>query len=315
MIQRRLFCAALLSAAIMGTGCAIAPAPSFAERTANLLRRPADASSPVLVVAHRGCWHGSAENSLAAIEACIALGVDVVELDVRRTADGVLVLMHDSTVDRTTNGRGRVEELTLAQVSALRLRTGLGGANADLTTEIVPTFEAAMRAARGRVLVNLDAKSDVYDDAFVVLERTGTVDQVIMKRRVTPGEASLAEQQPFDRVLAMPIVDQVAGTATALLAHQSNGHTPAVEAIFTDLSFLDDLRRTLGVDGPRIWVNTLQPIHAAGLTDERALADPEDVWGVLIDRGVTLIQTDEPEALIRHLRARGRHASPRTPMD
>jgi len=96
------------------------PAASWAQtdRLAMLRHEFAPSSTadrPVLVVAHRGCWKATAENSLAAIEACIALGVDVVELDARRTVDGALVLMHDATVDRMTNGHGRVEDLTLAQ--------------------------------------------------------------------------------------------------------------------------------------------------------------------------------------------------------
>ena len=72
------------------------PAASWAQagRLAMLRHEFAPSSAadrPVLVVAHRGCWTETAENSLAAIEACIALGVDVVELDARRTADGALV--------------------------------------------------------------------------------------------------------------------------------------------------------------------------------------------------------------------------------
>ncbi len=69
------------------------------------------------------------ENSLEALDRCVALGVDMVEIDIRRTADGALVVMHDATVDRTTNGHGRVSELSLRQVQALqagRLRAGRG---------------------------------------------------------------------------------------------------------------------------------------------------------------------------------------------
>lgn len=260
-------------------------------------------AAPVVVVAHRGCWLDTAENSLASIEACVALGVHMVELDVRRTRDGVLVLMHDATVDRTTNGRGRVEDLTWSQVSALRLRAGAGGEDAPLTDEAPPSFEAAMVAARGRILVNLDAKAEVYDDAFAVLERTGTTGQVIMKRRVAAGEPPLNRQPPFDRVMAMPIVDQAAGPAAALMAGQEDARVAAVEVIFTDLSYLRDVRAQTTAP---LWVNTLQPGHAAGLTDDKARDDPDGVWGRLIDAGVTLIQTDQPEALLHYVQGLGR---------
>src|ERR1700678_3312478 len=63
-------------------------------------------ASKVIVVAHRGCWGQVPEVSIAAIKACRPIGADVVELDVRKTRDGVLVLMHDETVDRMTSGTG-----------------------------------------------------------------------------------------------------------------------------------------------------------------------------------------------------------------
>ena len=69
--------------------------------------------SQVMVVAHRGDWRYAMENSLPAIENAIKMGVDIVEVDVQRTADGHIVLMHDETLDRTTTGKGRVDEWTL----------------------------------------------------------------------------------------------------------------------------------------------------------------------------------------------------------
>lgn len=264
-----------------------------------------EADNPaVMVVAHRGCWRDAAENALSGIDACVRMGVDVVELDVRRTRDGALVLMHDETVDRTTDGTGRVTEMTLAQFRALRLRGGAGGPSAALTDEAPPTFSEAIQAATGRVLVNLDAKADVYDDAFAELERLNAVDLIIMKRRVSVGDGALAQQPPFNRVFAMPIVDQAAGLAGTLMAAQAPGSPVAVELIFTDVSWLAAAAPLVEAMDARVWVNTLNPDLAAGLVDADALASPDQVWGVLIDRGVDMIQTDEPEALIAYLRQR-----------
>lgn len=258
----------------------------------------------VLVVAHRGCWQDTSENSIEAIHACSALGVDVIEIDVRRTSDGVLVLMHDETIDRTTDGLGKVEELTLKEIRALRLRRGAGGPDAGVTETRVPTFEEAMLAAKGEMLINLDAKADVYDDAFAVLERLDLVDHIIMKRRVTVGEAPLLLAPPFDRVLSMPIIDEAAGSAEALLESQTTAPPTAVEVIFTDIAYLESAGPLIAEMGARVWVNTLRPQFSAGLVDELALHNPDRVWGRLIDRGVDTIQTDEPEALIQYLRSR-----------
>src|SRR5437762_13585732 len=70
-------------------------------------------------IAHRGANRVAPENTLPAFEAAIALGCDYVEIDVRATRDGQLVLLHDSTVDRTTDGSGRVAEMNFAAVRAL----------------------------------------------------------------------------------------------------------------------------------------------------------------------------------------------------
>lgn len=83
-------------------------------------RRPA-------VIAHRGVLLEGAENTRAAFDAAIALGCDYIEVDTRPTADGVLVLMHDGAVDRTTGGRGRVTDLTLRELRALPVRPGPDG--------------------------------------------------------------------------------------------------------------------------------------------------------------------------------------------
>src|SRR6476659_4577433 len=80
----------------------------------------------VLRIGHRGAAGHAPENTLAAVRQGIELGVDFVEIDVRRTADGVLVALHDATVNRTTNGRGRVDALSLGEVPQMaRGRTGL----------------------------------------------------------------------------------------------------------------------------------------------------------------------------------------------
>ena len=82
-------------------------------------------TNSVLVVAHRGDWRNFPENSLEGIENAIKMGVDIVELDVQRTQDGVLILMHDETLNRTTTGKGKVSEVTMDYISNLYLRNCL----------------------------------------------------------------------------------------------------------------------------------------------------------------------------------------------
>ena len=105
----------------------------------------------ILVVAHRGDWRFAPENSLAAIEHSIAVGVDVVELDLQMTKDSVLIVMHDGTLNRTTTGKGKVSEWTVDSIKTLKLKNGC----AIKTMHSVPTLEEALLAAKGKVLVNL----------------------------------------------------------------------------------------------------------------------------------------------------------------
>lgn len=101
----------------------------------------------ILVASHRGDWRNACENSLEAIENAIKIGVDIVEVDLARTKDGQLILMHDSKLDRTTTGKGLISEHTLAEIKNLRLRNGCH----IKTIYKVPTLEEALLVAKGRV--------------------------------------------------------------------------------------------------------------------------------------------------------------------
>ncbi len=92
----------------------------------------------MLIIAHRGGPQDAPESTLAAYRHALALGVDGVELDVQRTRDGALVVMHDERVDRTTNGHGALRDLTLADVRALDAGQG----------ERVPLFEEVLALAQ-----------------------------------------------------------------------------------------------------------------------------------------------------------------------
>ncbi|MGG4266449.1 glycerophosphodiester phosphodiesterase family protein [Peribacillus simplex] len=134
-----------------------------------------------MILAHRGQWREYPENSLAAINEAIEDGAEVVEIDVQLTADGVPVLMHDTTVNRTTNGKGKVSDLTLAQIKNLRLKEGLGGNTAALTKHKIPTLEEVMLAVKDRAIVNLDKGWEIRDKMYAVLVKTDTVDHGLFK--------------------------------------------------------------------------------------------------------------------------------------
>ncbi len=130
---------------------------------------------PVLVIAHRGAHQQHPENSLPAIRAAAKLGCDYVEVDVRMTRDGKLVLMHDSTVDRTTRGSGKVRDMALSDVRELRF-SGLA------TDDTVPTFDEAVAACKSAGIgVYVDHKVASPDSVAKVL---ATVDKHGMRNRI-----------------------------------------------------------------------------------------------------------------------------------
>jgi glycerophosphoryl diester phosphodiesterase len=269
------------------------------------LLRPGGAG--IIVVAHRGCHNAVAarglgpapENSLAALEKCVALGVDLLEIDVRRSADGALVVIHDASVDRTMNGTGNVAAMTLAELRALRLRQNLGGGGAALTTERIATLEEMLVAARGRILLNLDVKDAVYAETIDAVRRAGMADQVIVKSNAGPRTHKLATMPPFDRVPFMPILQGSSGLAAIAVNQMETARPIAFELPVTTPTELVAVAAAVQARRVPLWVNTLWDGFVAGWGgDADAVRDPDAIWGRLYRAGVRIFQTDEPAALI-----------------
>ncbi|MFI8079532.1 glycerophosphodiester phosphodiesterase [Kitasatospora sp. NPDC086009] len=129
--------AVLAALAVLAGGCA--PAPELRARPV-AAERSCDAPT---VIGHRGAPLDAPENTMGSFETALDQGADWLETDVQTTRDGVPVLMHDPTVDRTTDGHGAVADLTAAQVAGLRVTVGPGPA------EAVPTLEHLLKRLAG----------------------------------------------------------------------------------------------------------------------------------------------------------------------
>jgi glycerophosphoryl diester phosphodiesterase len=259
----------------------------------------------VLVVAHRGDWRNAPENSLQAIENCIEMGVDMVEIDVRMTRDSQLVVIHDATLDRTTTGKGKVADWTLDSLKTLFLRNGAN----HPTHHHIPTLEEAMLTAKGKILVNLDKCYNYFDKAYQILEKTGTTDHVVMKGKVPMEQVKTEFGEYLSKVPFMPIVDLHNPDAEKIIAEYQRELKPvAFEVLFKDESpaLLNDFHQIRKNDS-RVWVNTLWESLNAGYEDDMAVDNPDKVYGWLIDKGVNMIQTDRPELLLEYLRTKNLH--------
>lgn len=316
--MRRFLLMSFASVGLLGPGCGGSQDADVATETRlplgdlrQMLEDPED--ERVMVIAHRACWRLGPENSLQAIDGCVGLGVDMVEIDVRRSKDGHLMLMHDDTVDRTTNGTGPIEEMTLEEIGELRLREGAGGQEAALTEERVPTLEQALLASKGNILVNLDMKADLYGPSLDLLEETGTTEQVLIKMNALPDEGRLRSAKFLGKTFFMPIIrecrerpDETCSESLSHVVPQFAPYEPvAYEIVFQSESYLREGVESIVNEKARVWVNTLESDHAAGHVDDQNLEDPDAHWGHLIGMKVDMIQTDRPRLLMEYLESRG----------
>lgn len=281
---------------------------SFAQDRVSLIREKLlnRNQSSVIVVAHRGDWRNFPENSLEAIDNAIKMGVDVVELDVQRTKDGKLILMHDSTLNRTTTGEGQISEITLDSIQKLRLKNGY----AVRTIHKVPTLEEALLHAKGKIMVNLDKADRYFDQVYALMEKTGTTKQVIMKGTKSVKEVKELYGDYLADVIYMPIVDLDNQNAESEIERFVQEMNPvAFELLFVkDINPLPVKVKEKLAGKSLIWYNTLWDTMAGGHDDDRSLSNPDDGYGYLIDTlGARILQTDRPQYLLDYLRSRNMH--------
>lgn len=258
----------------------------------------------VIVVAHRGDWRNAPENSLQAIQNCIDMGVDMVEIDVWTTKDNKLVVIHDPKINRTMTGEGYVKDWTLDSLKMLYLKDGLGVP----TIHKIPTLKEALELAKGKILINLDKSYNIFDKCFEVIKETGTQDQVIIKGTKTRNEVEQEFGEYLDKVHFMPIVLLDNLGAKKIVNEYVTSKAPlAIEFVFKSDTLkekIDFLK--LRENGTSIWVNSLWPKLNGGHDDEKAAINPS-VYDWYIENNVDIIQTDRPKLLLNYLRSKGLH--------
>jgi glycerophosphoryl diester phosphodiesterase len=258
----------------------------------------------IMVIAHRGISHNAPENSLQAIQNSIEMGVDMVEIDIRVTKDGKLVLMHDQSIDRTTNGKGNVKDWTLEQLKTLNLVDHFG----SVTVYKIPTLEEALLLSKDKILINLDKSYNYFDKCYKVMKKTGTLKQVVIKGEKTRSQVESEYGQYLDEIYFMPIVQLPSKNAKRIIDDYLKHRAPiSFEFIIRRdpvgvIDNFDEIREK----GANIWVNALGKKHNAGHDDEKAAQDPT-VYDWYIENNINMIQTNQPELLINYLREKGLH--------
>ena len=183
----------------------------------------------ILRIGHRGAAGHAPENTIAAIRTGISLGVDFVELDVQRTRDGHLVLMHDKLVDRTTNGRGPVSEMSWDELQLLDAGDG----------ERVPSVEAALAAASGRTGVILEAKTPgIGADLYGAVQASAFSGSVIYASFLHAEILAIRGIDPQARTMALMEAVPILGTA---FAREGNATMVGLAFDATTAEFVNEL--------------------------------------------------------------------------
>jgi glycerophosphoryl diester phosphodiesterase len=324
---------------VMLAAAALAHAvPAFAEttRASQILERFEHANQwrdHVMIVAHRGGWMENGvivrpENSFEGVESSVALGVEMVEIDVRKSKDGEYVVMHDSWLDRTTNCNGEVVQRTVAELKQCRLIVEGSG---RVTHETVSTLREMLAFTKGKLLVNIDNKLDIEDLAGMaaVARDLDMAEQVVIKQNLWNTEkivemkrtvAAIGEDVKFMPIIADDAVKDVhfletaSRTFSADAVEMINWHQAGEAMTDTGGALFTTRARAVAARGDwHLWVNTYSIVNKAGgyLSGGRGdklavLADaPGEAFGFWVDRGATVIQTDEPKAAIDWLTANG----------
>ena len=233
----------------------------------------------IRVVAHRGgALLGPPENTIPAIEKAIRVGADLIEIDIRQTRDGHLVLMHDETVDRTTNGVGRVDQLTLTQVKQLKVRHD--------GNEIirVPTLEQALQSMKGKIDPDLDFKEGDLQPLLKVVRTLG-IGKYCTMYGAWDRCLEVAKYEPDIRIrpsanYPKQVPELIHKLRPAIV--NLNWHTVTEEAV-----------RLAHLGGCHAFVNCLE------------IADTEFCIERAIEIGADYIQSDRPDLVIEILKRRG----------
>ena len=178
----------LLSSAVLCSAALCAPASSQSPTGTGYTLDPQgdlsamldclEAEGKTLISAHRGGPSaGLPENGIETMDAILAGVPAIMEIDVAQSTDGVLYLMHDRTIDRTTTGSGRTTDLAWGAIKDLNLIDSAGW----VTPYKVPTFEAALDWAKGKTVLQVDFKRTAsFEDTIAMINAKGMADHVIL---------------------------------------------------------------------------------------------------------------------------------------
>jgi glycerophosphoryl diester phosphodiesterase len=159
-----------------------------------------------LRIGHRGAAGTAPENTLVSMRRALEIGVDAVEFDIHRTKDGVLVVMHDFTVDRTTGGTGTIADMTLAELRQLETGSWKG---AEFAGEGMPTLAELVQAVPAPVVFFLEVKAGSY--------RYPGIEEQLVAFFQEHGMLDRVQVSSFDHIALLKLRELLPGLPTGML--------------------------------------------------------------------------------------------------
>jgi glycerophosphoryl diester phosphodiesterase len=258
-------------------------------------------SGYTMVIAHRGDWRNAPENSLQAFKNCIDHEVDVIEIDVNETKDGELIVMHDATLNRTTNGTGKIADHTLKEIKLLKLRAG----NNVLTRYTVPSLEEVFVLTKGKILIQVDKWPPVKEKVLALARKYDCLNQLIFRSTAPSEKIKEAFGDDLYRINFIPVVTAKGEKDMEKFKdYQANLKFNAIGIAFNkgDYPILNEIAG-LQKGNIRVWFNAiLGKQFNAGHDDDLSVTDLENSYGWLIKKGANMIMTDRPFELINYLK-------------
>jgi glycerophosphoryl diester phosphodiesterase len=253
---------------------------ALAALAGRFLLQRLDVREDVAVTAHRGASERAPENTMAAFREALAAGADYVELDVQRTRDGALVVIHDGDLMRMAGDPRKVKDLTLPEIQAIDIGRKRG---LQYAGERVPTLAEVIDFARGRFRINIELKYNVPDEQLApavvaLLREQQFLDQVVI---TSLDHASLRQVEKLQP-----------GLDTGLIVTAAVGNVVKTD---TDFVSLNSARATAAL---------VDQARAAGKRVHVWTVNKPEVMLRMIERDVDNIITDDPATLVRVMRDR-----------
>ncbi|MFC2949330.1 glycerophosphodiester phosphodiesterase [Virgibacillus sediminis] len=277
--MKRLF--SILSIAFVSLGMFAMPAMA-AEGEVSMREQ-----QQIINVAHRGASAHAPENTMAAFEKGFEMKADYVEIDVQMTKDGELVLIHDTTVDRTTDGTGLVGDFTLEEIRQLDAGSWFGE---EFAGEKVPTFEELLDAYRGKVGILIELKAP---ELYPGIEEK--VAEALKERNMDKTANGKIVIQSFNHESVKKSKELLPELPHAVLAGMSWADVTD-EQLAEFATYADFFNPNMNIVTPEL----VESVHTAGMEIYPYTSRSEEQAKHLFDLNVDGIITDYPEHVYYH---------------